>query len=151
MNPDIRVGGSWHSITRGDIFLGGSWRTLSRGEIYKGGDWHALFNFILPLTVAITPKPVVKNGRFSPVVSGNVTATPTGGAAPFTYAWSVTGGISATSPTNAVTTMSASLADGDTASGTATLTVTDSLGTTATDSTPVTLTNIGPIDIGGHQ
>jgi hypothetical protein len=55
MNPDIRVGGSWHSITRGDIYRGGSWRTLTRGEIYKGGDWHALFNFIQPLTVAIAP------------------------------------------------------------------------------------------------
>jgi hypothetical protein len=51
------------------------------------------------------PKPVVKNGRFSPVMSGNVTATPTGGAAPSPTSWSSSAGSSATSPTNATTTI----------------------------------------------
>src|SRR5690349_3453812 len=151
MSPDLRVGGSWRSITRGEMYRGGSWRTLTRGEIYKGGAWHPLFSFIQPMSVSVSPNPVTRTGHRSPVVSVNVTATPTGGAAPYTYSWSVTGGITATAPTNAVTTMSASLVDGSTASGTATVTVTDSLGTVATDSTPVTLTNAGPIDPGGLQ
>jgi len=151
MNPDIRAGGSWHTITRGEIYRGGSWRTLTRGEIYKGGAWHALFNFVQPMSVVVSPNPVTRTGHHSPVESVSVTATPTGGASPYTYVWSVTGGITATAPTNAVTTMSAALADGSTATGTATVIVTDSLGTTATDSTPVSLTNAGPIDTGGLQ
>lgn len=149
MNPDIRVGGSWRTVSRGEMYRGGSWRTLTRGEIYKGGAWHVLFSFIQPMSVVIAPKPVFRLGRFSPIVSLDVTATPTGGAAPYTYVWSIGSGISPTAPTNATTKFSAALGVGSSVSDTATLTVTDSLGTTATDSTPVTLTNAGPIDIGG--
>jgi len=149
MNPDIRVGGSWHTITHGEMYRGGSWRTLTRGEIYKSGAWHTLFYFIQPMSVSISPDFVSKVSRTSPVTSVDVTTTPSGGAAPYTYAWSTSAGITATAPTNAVTKMTAALGDGDTVSGTASVTVTDSLGTTAGDSVPVTLTNQGPIDIGG--
>lgn len=151
MSPGLRVGGSWRSITRGEMYRGGSWRTLTRGEIYKGGAWHPLFSFVSPMSVTIAPNPVVRSSRATPVTSLDVTATPTGGAAPYTYAWSVDAAISLTAPTNAVTKMSAVLGPDQTVTGTATVIVTDSLGTTASDSTPVTLINPGSIDTGGLQ
>lgn len=76
------------------------------------------------------------------VTSLTATAYPTGGTAPYSYAWtrhSGFGAITATSPAAAATTFSASLEVGQTASATMRVTVTDATRAVAVADIPVTL------------
>jgi len=143
MNPDIRVGGSWHSITRGELYRGGSWRTLTRGEIYKGGAWHALFTFVLPMTALASPPSAFGDGGSKhgvTVTSGSVTVTPTGGLGPYTYDWTGSD-VSVSFPHSATTNFSAFVLSEAEVDGFASCTVTDSLGVTAATGVSVTLVN----------
>lgn len=145
MNPDLRVGGSWRSIHRAEMFRGGSWRTLTRGEIYKGAAWHPLFTFVSPLTASVSPSSAdgsVSSITTALVTSNIVTVTPSGGLGPYTYSWS-NPGVTASGPTNAVTSFSDPLAPAHISSTTATCTVTDSLGATVNVVVPVYLENTG--------
>lgn len=145
MNPDLRVGGSWRSITRSEVYLGGSWRTLTRGEIYKGAAWHPMFTFVSPLTASVSPSSAdgsVSSITTALVTSNIVTVTPSGGLGPYTY--SVTApGVSVSGPTNAASSFSATLAPGHSISTTADWIVTDSIGSTSGVSVPVYLENTG--------
>ena len=88
------------------------------------------------LVVSATPATLSKFGTSSSLTTSNATATPSGGTAPYTYAWTVPGGlgVSANSPTSATSSFTATgLTPGNVVSCDATITVTDSLGATATD------------------
>lgn len=131
----IRLGGEWRTIQSCQIRANGAWRTVKQIKIYADGAWRECANFAGggtggtgggSLTVAITA-----------VTSGNrtdLTATPTNGVPRYTYAWSVvSGSASITSPARATTRITGS------GSVTVRCDVTDSLGSTGTDTETLTL------------
>ena len=131
---EIFASGAWRQIQRGEAYIGGAWRRLTRAEAYIGGQWRPVARFVQPLTVTVIPASTA--GYFSSrrpttaaITTGSVTATPTGGLGPYTYAWS-----SGNTPTQATTTFTRTLAGNTDLSITFTVTVTDSLGATATGS-----------------
>ena len=149
MSPDIRVGGSWRSIARGEVFLGGSWRTLTRGEVYKGGAWHPLFTFTSSLSVSVTPLPAVTYTSpphpTSSIASLFMTAAPSGGLAPYTYLYSVVSSTGAVPvigpPTNATTNISKTVPAFADITDSFNVTVTDALGATASASFSIEFIN----------
>ncbi|MBO9624176.1 MAG: hypothetical protein J7500_15820 [Sphingomonas sp.] len=135
------IAGAWRQFLRSEIYLGGQWRRLTRVEGYVGGQWRTLARFVQPLSVSISPTSVYGFANpFKPsvqtVTSGTVVATPSGGLGPYSYAWS-----SGNSPTSAFNSFTATLAANTELDFAATLTVTDSLGSTANASVDVTLVN----------
>lgn len=136
----IRDGGAWRTIRRARIRTGGQWRGLTRAVIYQGGAWRDAAAFVEPLTLAITGNPFGTINGSGTVVTGTVTATPSGGLGPYTYAWTRTGGAAASiaSPASATTTFSLFLNAPDSQSANFQCVVTDALGSTA--SAPVTAT-----------
>lgn len=128
-----RIGGSFEDIESGVVRVGNVWKTLSSVRVYEGGAWKEGKAFIPALSLAISP-PTVSATRSGPgvVTTALVSATPTGGRAPYTYAWTRTSGVgSATTPTSASTAFTATLGIGDDTFGDFRCTVTDDLGTTA--------------------
>lgn len=124
----MRLGGAWQTISAGKIFAGGAWRNLKAVKIYAGGAWRDVARFVQPITLAITPSPF--SGHTSgTIATSTVTATPTGGSAPFTYAWTVvSGAVTLGSPTLATTTVSGNVSGGN-ISATLHCVATDSFGT----------------------
>jgi hypothetical protein len=78
-------------------------------------------------------------------ITGATTVTAAGGLEPYTYSWSFTtggSGITIVSPASPITEFSTTgLSTGNTVSGTATCTVTDSLGQTTSVAVPVSISN----------
>ncbi len=96
--------------------------------------------YIKPLTVVITPSSVAGSSNFPPVVTNPATATPDGGKAPYSYAWTkVTGSApsQADSPSASSTTFSSTQLPG-LINETWKCTVTDAVGFTAEDEVDVT-------------
>jgi hypothetical protein len=100
------------------------------------------------MTVSISPSPVSGSGSGAVVQTPSVTATPSGGLAPYTYSWSVVSSVGSAhiaSPATASTILSMTgLSVGDN-SGSAQFrcTVTDSLGATASATVNATFTYTG--------
>lgn len=136
------AGSAWREIVSGKAFFNNSWRTLTIGKVFKGGAWQQIFSFVPPLSVAVSPTSFSASSRGSNIASKSLTATPTGGLAPFTYAWTVT---STTAPvtlsgaSTANVTVSGDVSVVDTITVSLSCTVTDSLGTTASGSASGTL------------
>lgn len=144
---ESRVGGAWRTIAAGEAYAAGAWRTLTRGEAYVAGAWREIFNFALPdLVVATSPSSasgIVHPTNFIAVTvtSNVVTATVTGGIAPFTYHWTVlSGAFAITNPGGASTAFVAYVEPG-LVSGDARCTVTDSTGVIGTVDVHVALRN----------
>ena len=128
------VGAAWREITSAKAFIGGAWRTLTVGKAYNGSAWQSAASFVLPMSLTITPNPCNTGGSYY-VVSRTMTATPTGGLGPFTYAWTITAQtgprpLALNSTSSANTTVGGNITYGD-YTFTLQCTVTDSLGTTA--------------------
>lgn len=135
------MSGAWRTITAAEAFVGGAWRTLVSAEAYVSGAWRGVGTFVQPLTLATSPSAVSKTAHAFIITSDPVTATPSGGAGPYSYAWSVFSGgpFTINSPTSATTTITANVTGGD-KSGTVQCVVTDSLGTTASATVDVSIT-----------
>lgn len=147
----MRLGGAWKTISAGKIFASGAWRNLKAVKIYAGGAWRDVASFVQPITLAITPSPFAGRGPGPIVTSSSITATPTGGSAPFSYAWTVlSGAVTINSPTLASTTVNGNISGGN-ISATLQCVVTDSFGSTATQTVTGTLSYRAPIDTGGTQ
>jgi hypothetical protein len=130
----VYISGSWREIESGLVRVGGAWKNLVRIRAYVGGAWEDVASFIQPLTLSASP---VSPNAFifgsGTATTDAVTVTPSGGAGPFTYSWSlVSGTCTIISPTSASTTFSRTLTSGERAEVTVRCTVTDSLGTIAT-------------------
>lgn len=166
----IRKGGVWQDITAGKVFANGSWRSLIQIKVYKGGSWRTVANFTAPaepppstggsgggggggtITVTLNKGHVEAISSNSVILTEPVTATPSGGRAPYTYAWSIVSHdtnatYSIVSPTVATTQVKAvGIPEEDSGTATFHCVVTDSLGTTATSATiPAGFTHITPL------
>lgn len=96
----------------------------------------ALRVFFSALSATASPNNVVgyaSTNSSDPITTNSATATPAGGTAPFTYAWSGTAGWTITSPASASTAFtSPPVSPGDVANGDFTCTITDASGAVAT-------------------
>lgn len=130
-----RVSGAWRDISAGKIKVDGVWRTVTRIVGKVSGAWEDYAIFAPAVTVTISPLTAIAYDYDvgpSTITTNAVTATPTGGVAPFSYAWA--GGTTATAPTSATTAFSRFTNAGETVPETWTVTVTDSLGQSGTAS-----------------
>jgi len=148
----VRQGGAWRTISGGRVRVGGAWRTLVRAQTFVGGVWRNTASFTQPLTLSISPDPVTRSVTEGTTgETGNVTASPTGGRAPITYAWTRVSGdtsITITAPSAAVTRFSRFVPDESIYSAVFQCTATDADGRTASDT--VTVEIFGIIDpVGG--
>lgn len=121
---------------------GASWVDLTVAKRWDGAAWIDIPGFIGGgLTVSASPGDAVGNvfdpepaPLFTTVTSNSVTATPTGGTGPYTYAWSRVSGdsaISATASTSATTAFSAVVGKNQEKNAVWKVVVTDSLAATA--------------------
>ena len=142
---EARKDGAWRTINTAEAYVGGAWRALKYVEGYIGGAWRRIATFVLPPTLSINPGVGGGSGS-NPVTSDTVTATPSNGLAPFTYAWSVlssTGltGITINSASSASTTFTATVSGPDGSIGYLTVQciATDAIGETASASATIRL------------
>jgi hypothetical protein len=130
----VRADGAWRTVRSGRIRINNAWRQLTRAFVFQNGAWRQSAVFVEPLTLSVSPA-TANGGIIVPgtVTTGSVTATPTGGLAPFTYAWARISGdpAAANAPTNATTSFSLFLNDPVNAEAVFRCTVTDALGSTA--------------------
>ena len=119
----IRLGGAWRSTVSATAYINGAWREIDSGKAYIGGAWRNIANFTAPkstptpspsptpsgtLTLSISPSSFSATGIHSTVNSPTLTATPSGGRSPYSYAWSLTfqdGPATINSPSSASTTI----------------------------------------------
>lgn len=129
---DARINGAWVSPERAEVRIGGSWRTIVRAEVYVGGAWKTAATFLPPVTLALSTQVVSGFAFGGTVYTNNVTVTPSGGQAPYTYAWArVSGDGAVENPAAATTNFSDTPGFGNTTEGYFICTVTDALGNVA--------------------
>lgn len=131
-------------------------RTILRAKVMDsdGTTLRTVASFADPLTVSISPAGVLGIANSSAsvsVLSNSATATPAGGLAPFTYAWTI---ISDTNPSGTVSANSATAATSTftmtnvpaftTYTAVLRCTVTDAASQTAQDDIPAQFINDGP-------
>lgn len=112
------------------------------------GDLDQIYTGVSPISVTVTPE--VRNffSNNNTTVSGNLTAMPSGGLAPFTYIWSVVSFDAASPPTFGTSTSASTsvtqtgVIASDTNAATLQVVVTDSAGQTGSATVPATFTNI---------
>lgn len=132
----LRVAGLLKTAQTFYVVNGGVLRRAKTKKVMQGG-FLRVVNFTAPLTVAISPASFDKIGSTSTLSTSTHTATPTGGLAPYTYAWTVVSFDGSPSPTISAPTSAATvftqtnLALEQIVTATFRVTVTDSLGTTA--------------------
>lgn len=150
----IRNGGVLLPVQRFSVQTVSGLLPVRKASIFTGGVLKLFYSApTQSLSLDIQPNPTQAHPpRGSNSATVFVTATPTGGTGPFTYAWSITsfmGGVPAiNTPSNATTAITQSgLAQFDDNDCTASCLVTDSLGATARAN--VSFTFFGPIDTGG--
>ncbi|MGV0964190.1 MAG: hypothetical protein ACOYBT_09900 [Polynucleobacter sp.] len=140
---DAFVAGAWRSPDRGEVLISGTWRRLTRAELYQGGQWRSAVRFVPALTVSANDVFGVGYSRYGrPVVvqSDFSTATPEGGLAPYSYAWTILSGSAvANNTTSASTNFEKALPPGTESQSTARVSCTDALGSTAIADISVTL------------
>ena len=130
----VNVAGSLKTVSAIKVNVGGTLRSVSRLKSNIAGALKDAGSFYTPLT-ALTASPTsVSKFSLNPTVdTANVTVTPTGGQAPFTYSWvRISGSGAALSATSAITKFREVFEAPDTVSGVFRCTVTDFFGSTAT-------------------
>src|SRR6185503_17631201 len=128
MPIQVRKGGVWNQLVSGEVFANAAWHSLVAVKVYANGAWRLVANFTPPSppppsggggggtggggTMTLTASPATQTIRDSGTTQATtVTATPSGGLAPYTYVWSFDShdsGISIVTPTRAVTDVSVS-------------------------------------------
>lgn len=152
MTQEAHIGGAWRTVQAGDAYIFGAWRRLLYAEAYIGGNWETIATYTTPMSVSFTPPFAAgsaASGSPVTVVTNTVTGVVTGGLGPFSYAWSLvssSGGETSTasSPAFASSFFSKpSVASGEVWGDTFRLTVTDSIGSTASGDLAVSFSNNG--------
>jgi hypothetical protein len=148
----VRFGGVWQTITGGQVFSGGAWRSLVAVQVYSGGAWRQVGNFTPPgtggggggaLSLSLSTTAIggrAGTGATAMTTSNSATVTPSGGLAPYSYAWSVVSSDGQATYTIDSSTLSTTTATATSLGGplpsscgcTIHCVVTDSLGATAT-------------------
>lgn len=117
MPMQVYKGGVWRLISGAKVLKSGAWRTVVQAQVYAGGAWRTVANFSPPggggggggtLVVTASPSSSSVSGNNTTLTSVGITATPSGGTAPYTYSWSVVStdtAASINSPTLATTTV----------------------------------------------
>ena len=150
----VRVGGAWKDISGASVRVGGSWRRLQAIKVYADSAWRTVATFASPLDLTLSASTANKTGTNSTVTTGNITATPSGGQGPFTYAWAKQSGgsISATNATSAQSGFRATgMAIDEQRTAVFRCTCTDAFGSSDTADVSVTITRIESQIIGGNQ
>ncbi len=144
----VVVSGVEKDALRADVIVNNVPKAARRIEVWTGSAWKVGHSFLLPLTAA--PVPTTASGSVSglpgivTVQTNIIVATPSGGQGPYSYAWSIIAGTGITVITGPAsnarfrTNMNIGIR-----TGTAQCVVTDSLGSTATITVPITLENLG--------
>lgn len=142
MTIKVRDAGTLRTITSMKVRQAGITRTIRTAKVYDGSTLRTVAIFADPLSVT-SPGGTV-TGNSSTLTTENVTATPSGGFAPYTYSWALTtngGGTASTTSasTSATTTFTkTNLTPEADVTDEWTVTVTDALGSTAQAVVPVT-------------
>lgn len=143
-------GASFVDLTVQKRWDGASWVDLTIAKRWDGATWVDFFSGG-GSGLSATASPGSASGElfdpepaplFATVTSNSVTVTPTGGTAPYTYAWTHLSGSSSvlvTSPTSATTTFSGNIPKNQERLAVKRCTVTDSLLATATVDVSVSL------------
>lgn len=144
MTIQVRKGGAWREITGAKVYANSAWRTVVAIRVYKGGAWRLVGNYTPPpggtgseFSLTAGPATDFVSARAGTITSDSIAATPSGGLAPYTYAWSYVSGYASITFSNsgaAVTTVTASSVQPPGTSETSVIhcVCTDSLGITAT-------------------
>jgi hypothetical protein len=143
---EVFTGGTWRTITSAEAYIGGAWQRIQYAEAYVNGAWRQIVSFAAPYTaLVVSPSPVSASAQSDTITTESVSATPTGGLAPFTYNWTLvsSSGLTVVTilfPNSSSTPFTATLSPGgEGASGSATFTctATDSLGSSKSASVNV--------------
>lgn len=146
MGMKVRLGGVWRDITAAKVFANGAWRELVQIQVYKSSAWRTVANFTAPAggggggggVVAVTIAPTsfaVDVLNALAIDTPSLTATPSGGLAPYIYSWALVSitspgaGVVIYHPTLATTTANIRFSSYGLTDVTLRCTVTDSLGT----------------------
>lgn len=139
--------GTLRTITRAWVKQAGVLRRLKTAKVMDGGSLRTVGIFADPLTATVSGSASGTASGFSAatITTSSVTALPSGGQGPYTYAWAYLSGDTATilSPTQATTAFQRSANPGETLEGTFRCTVTDAYGSTATADATATFSHEG--------
>lgn len=137
MTVKIQDAGTLRTITGLKVRVGGVTRTIRQIKVMDGGTLRTVATFSSALSVSISTV-AEAIGSSSSLTTNSVTATPSGGTAPYTYAWTLVtnGGRNAStagSPSLATTNFTKTgLVPTDVVTDVWRVTATDSFGQTAT-------------------
>lgn len=130
MTLSVRTAGTRQVVSKLSVFQGGGLRPVRTLKVMTAEGLRLVAAFSEPLSLFASPSDVSGYGsgrRPVRVYTDPTTATPSGGFAPYSYAWTTdNAGISVSSPTAATTKFS-----GFNEFGTAQCVVTDAIGSTA--------------------
>lgn len=148
MSLRIQDAGTLRTIKRLRIQQGGILRDIRRLRVMHDGVLRTVATFAEQLTASANPSSVggtQSSDQPITVTSEGTTASPTGGRAPFTYAWTQISGPSATitAPTMATTQFRATVNPFDTVSLSFRCTITDAVGQSASTEVTALLNNLG--------
>lgn len=143
----IRKGASLKDVTGAAAYGGGALVQVRRIAHFDGSAVNTVKTFVDDLLASASPDALEGDRVGSGVaVSNATTVTPSGGAGPFTYAWSRLSGSGAIeSPTKAKTTFSQFVSQGSTSSGVFQCTVTDASGETVAVQVAVSFSSVSDL------
>jgi len=116
MSFNMKVSGTWQTLTKGYVKIAGTWQQIQSAWVKVAGTWQQVYVWFTASVSDSTPSG--SNSGAAPsgsVTSNTTTVTPSGGTAPYTYAWTINGSpatsgpFTCTAPTGATTAWNATV------------------------------------------